>query len=111
MMQHLNADELEKLFLQAQEQIRGPAPVQDLIVLDGQEPRQGGGHSILAALTVPSQHYLGSALVDTETNEIPVARQLFHKLDLDGRKISLDALATGTKPPATPSWNTALISC
>jgi predicted transposase YbfD/YdcC len=43
---------------------------------------------------VPSQHYLGSAMVDTQTNEIPVARALFKKLDLDGRKVSLDALHT-----------------
>jgi len=41
--------------------LRGPAPVQDLIVLDGKEPRHGGGHSVLTAITVPSQHYLGSA--------------------------------------------------
>ena len=36
-MQHLDAEELEELFLQAQAQIRGLAPVQDLIVLDGKE--------------------------------------------------------------------------
>jgi hypothetical protein len=80
--------------LQAQEQIRGPAPPQDLIVLDGKEPKQGGGHSVLTAVTVPSQHYLGSAIVDQKTNEIPVARELFKKLDLDGRRVSLDALHT-----------------
>ena len=49
---------------------------------------------MLTAVTVPSQHYLGSALVDTKTNEIPVARELFKKLELDGRKVSLDALHT-----------------
>lgn len=32
--------------------------------------------------------------MDTKTNEIPVARQLFQKLDLDGRKVSLEALHT-----------------
>jgi hypothetical protein len=94
MMKHIDDDELEKLFLQVQEQIRGPAPANELIVLDGKEPRQGGGHSVLTAVSVPSQHYLGSAIVDTKTNEIPVARQLFKKLDLDGRKVSLDALHT-----------------
>ena len=40
------------------------------------------------------QHYLGSAMVDIKTNEIPVARELFKKLDLDGRRVSLDALHT-----------------
>jgi hypothetical protein len=35
-----------------------------------------------------------SAIVDQKTNEIPVARELFRKLDLDGRQVSLDALHT-----------------
>lgn len=39
---------------------------------------------------VTNQHYLGSAIVDTKTNEIPVVRELFRKFDLDGRKVSLD---------------------
>jgi hypothetical protein len=94
MMEHIQANALEKVFLQAQAQRRGPPAKEDLVVLDGKEPRQGGGHSVLTAVSVPSQHYLGSALVDTKTNEIPVARQLFQKLDLDGRKVSLDALHT-----------------
>jgi hypothetical protein len=93
-MEHIDPEQLEKIFLQAQRQIRGPAPPEDLIVLDGKEPRHGGGHSVLTAVTVPSQHYLGSAIVDQKTNEIPVARELFKKLDLDGRKVSLDALHT-----------------
>jgi hypothetical protein len=94
LMKHIHADELEKLLLQVQEQLRGPAPPDELIVLDGKQPRQGGGQSVLSAVTVPSLHYLGSAIVDTKTNEIPVARALFHHLDLDGRKVSLDALHT-----------------
>ncbi len=94
MMEHLNGDELETMFLQIQTQLRGPAPIKDLIVLDGKRPRHGGGHSVLTAVTVPSQHFLGSAIVDTKTNEIPVARELFKKLDLDGRRVSLDALHT-----------------
>jgi hypothetical protein len=97
MMEHIDDDALEKIFLQVQEQIRGPAPKEELIVLDGKQPRHGGGHSVLTAVAVPSQHYLGSALVDTKTNEIPVARELFKKLDLDGRKVSLDALHTQTR--------------
>jgi hypothetical protein len=97
LMEHIDDDALEKVFLKVQEQIRGPAPPDELIVLDGKEPRHGGGHSVLTAVTVPSQYYLGSAMVDTKTNEIPVARELFNKLDLDGRKVSLDALHTQTQ--------------
>lgn len=94
MMKHLDDDALDQIFLQTQEQLRGPAPRDELIVLDGKEPRHGGGHAVLTAVTVPSQYYLGSALVDVKTNEIPVARELFKKLDLDGRTVSLDALHT-----------------
>jgi len=94
LMEHVDADELEKVFLQTQRHLRGPAPPEELIVLDGKQPRHGGGHSVLTAVTVPSQHYLGSAMVDQKTNEIPVARQLFKQLELDGRKVSLDALHT-----------------
>jgi hypothetical protein len=100
LMEHLDAEALERIFLQMQRQIRGPAPPEELIVLDGKEPRHGGGHSVLTAVTVPSQHYLGSAMVDQKTNEIPVARQLFQKLDLDGRKVSLDALHTQARTAA-----------
>jgi hypothetical protein len=94
LLARIDGDALEKVFLQVQAQIRGPAPPEELIVLDGKQPRHGGGHAVLTAVTVPSQHYLGSALVDQKTNEIPVARELFKKLDLDGRKVSLDALHT-----------------
>lgn len=51
---------------------------------------------MLTAICAPSQHYLGSAIVDTKTNEIPVARQLFPTLELKGRFVSLDALHTQT---------------
>jgi hypothetical protein len=104
LMEHIDADALERIFLQTQEQIRGPAPPDELIVLDGKQPRHGGGHSVLTAVTVPSQHYLGSAMVDTKTNEIPVARALFPKLDLDGRKVSLDALHTQDQTARELVW-------
>ena len=94
LMAHMDAGALEKIFLQVQAQIRGPAPPGERIVLDGKEPRHGGGHAGLTAVSVPRQHCLGSARVDQKTNEIPAARQWFHRLDLDGRKVSLDALHT-----------------
>jgi hypothetical protein len=85
---------LNEQLLQIQRQLRGPAP-QELVVMDGKEPNHGSGASILTAITMPSQHYLGSALVDKKTNEIPVAQQeLIPTLDLEGRFVSLDALHT-----------------
>ena len=42
-MKHLDAPALEQVLLQYQHQIRGPAPQDELIVLDGKEPHAGGG--------------------------------------------------------------------
>jgi predicted transposase YbfD/YdcC len=90
----LDAAPLNQTLLEIQTQVRGQAPPKELIVIDGKEPNHGPGESILSAVSVPSQFYLGSALVDTKTNEIPVARQLFNQLDLAGRTVELDALHT-----------------
>jgi hypothetical protein len=90
----LDARRLNEVLLAIQAQVRGQSPPADLIAVDGKEPRHGPGDAILTAVSVPSQFYLGSALVDTKTNEIPVARELFGELDLTGRAVALDALHT-----------------
>lgn len=86
--------EVEQAVLAFQTQVRGAPPPEELVVLDGKAPRHTGGHHVLSAVSVPGQHYLGSVMVDKKTNEIPVARELFARLDLDGRKVCLDALHT-----------------
>ena len=86
---------LNEQLLQIQRLLRGPSPKNELVVMDGKEPRHGSGTSILTAISMPSQHYLGSALVDQKTNEIPAAQaDLIPTLDLEGRFVSLDALHT-----------------
>jgi len=91
----IDAVQLHERLLAIQERLRGPAPAQELVAMDGKEPKHGSGASILTAVTVPSQYYLGSALVDQKTNEIPVAQEvLLPQLDLRGRFVSLDALHT-----------------
>ena len=97
MLEEVNGTQLEEVLLQVQEQLRGPTPQNELIAMDGKEPKPGGGQSVLTAVCVPSQYYLGSAMVDTKTNEIPVARKLLPDLDLKGRFVSLDALHTQTQ--------------
>src|SRR5208283_4220691 len=91
LLQEISGADLERILLAVQEQLRGPPPRDELIALDGKEPKHGGGQSVLTAICVPSQYFLGSAMVDTKTNEIPVARQLFKDLDLQGQLVSLDA--------------------
>jgi len=97
LLQEISGAELEPILLSVQEQLRGPAPKDELVALDGKEPKHGGGQSVLTAVCVPSQYYLASAIVDTKTNEIPVAQRLFKDLDLRDRFVSLDALHTQTQ--------------
>ena len=97
LFQEIDSVRLEAVVLEVQQRLRGPAPKDQLIALDGKEPKHGGGQSILSAICVPSQYYLASAMVDTKTNEIPVAQKLFPDLDLKGRFVSLDALHTQTE--------------
>ena len=80
-----------------QRQLRGLPPPDDLVVLDGKALRHSQGAQIITAVTVPSQHYLGSALVEDKSNEIPAARQLHDQLDLAGRLVALDALHTNAE--------------
>jgi hypothetical protein len=94
LLAQLDGPRLNQTLLAIQAQVRGQPPPDELIAIDGKEPNHGPGDAILSAVSVPSQFYLGSALVDTKTNEIPVARQLFGQLDLAGRNVGLDALHT-----------------
>src|SRR5208337_5290546 len=94
LLARLDGARLNQTLLEIQIQVRGQPPPDELIAIDGKEPNHGPGDAILSAVSVPSQFYLGSALVDTKTNEIPVARQLFGQLNLAGRNVALDALHT-----------------
>jgi hypothetical protein len=105
-LQAVDPEAIDRAVLDFQTQVRGLPPPEELVALDGKEPKHGGGHSILSAVSVPSQYYLGSAVVDQKTNEIPVARKLFPKLDLEGRFVSLDALHTpGAFRLTCPQWS------
>src|SRR5258708_14167012 len=97
LLQEVSGAELQQVLLAVQEQLRGPVPKDELIALDGKEPKHAGGPSVPTPICVPSQYYLGSAMVDTKTNAIPLAQQLFQDLDLNGRFVSLDALHTQTE--------------
>ena len=111
-MKRINTSQMEAVFLKYQTQIRGQRPPEELIVLDGKEPNAGGGYSILTAVCVPSQYYLGSAVASEKTNEIPVAQQqLLPAMDLEGRLVSLDALHTQDKRPGSLSWKEVKITC
>jgi hypothetical protein len=94
LLTHGKGADMEAALLRFQEQVRGPAPEGELVAIDGKEARRSRGQQILTAVTAKSLHYLGSLPVSDKTNEIPVARELFKKIDVVGRLVGLDALHT-----------------
>jgi hypothetical protein len=94
LLQKVDAQRVETAILAYQNQLRGPAPRSGVVAMDGKEPKHSGGQHIVSAVNVPELYYLGSQMVDSKTNEIPVARTLIRQLDLEGRLVGLDALHT-----------------
>jgi len=89
---------VEEAILAFQTQVRGPAPTSEMVAIDGKAAKRSRGKMILNAVAVPSLHYLGSDPIPVDkTNEIPVARGLIDRLDLEGRLVGLDAMHTQTE--------------
>ena len=61
--------DVEAAILRFQEQVRGKAPEEDIVAIDGKEARRSRGQQILTAVTAGSLHYLGSLPVSDKTNE------------------------------------------
>ncbi|MFZ9856058.1 MAG: hypothetical protein ACO3I0_13145, partial [Limisphaerales bacterium] len=93
----VDAGALQERLLRIQSRVRGRPQANGLISVDVKEPPHGQGESILTALTSPGQFLMGCAGVDTKTNEIPVAGELFGTMDLGGRTVAMDALHTNEK--------------
>ncbi len=94
MFQHVSPDAIEQVLLAHQRQVRGPPAPDEIVVLDGKEPKHSGGQNVVTAVSAPGLHYLGSVVVPEKTKEIPAVRQLCERLELAGRLVSLDALHT-----------------
>jgi hypothetical protein len=91
---HVDGLKVEAAILAFQKQVRGECPKEELINMDGKHLRHSQGQQILSAVSSRTLHYLGSRPITEKTNEIPVAQNLLPTMDLEGRRVSLDALHT-----------------
>ena len=82
----------EEALLAWQTQVRGPAPLEDLLAADGKALRHARGAPIVTLTHPASQYYRGSQLVERKSNEIPAVRQLLARVDVTGCLIGVDAL-------------------
>lgn len=94
LFKHVSEEQIEAALLAHQRQVRGAPPTDEIVVLDGKQPKHSGGLNVVSAVTAPSLYYLGSEVVAEKTNEIPAVRTLCQRVDLGGRLVSIDALHT-----------------
>ena len=92
-LQAIPRRQIEALALQWQNDLLGPVPATDAVVIDGKEVR-GGDVLLVNAIAQPSQRLLGVEPVANKTNEIPTAQTLIKRLDLRGRMTQLDGMHT-----------------
>ena len=92
-LQAIPRRQIEAIALQWQNDLLGAVPVTDAVVIDGKEVR-GGDLMLVNAIAQPSQRLLGVEPVDKKTNEIPTARTLIERLDLNGKLVQLDGMHT-----------------
>lgn len=92
-LQAVPRDQIEKIVLQWQNEMLGPVPATDAVVIDGKQVR-GGDVMLVNAVAQPSQRLLGVEAVDKKTNEIPTARTLIKRLNLHGKIAQLDGMHT-----------------
>ena len=94
MFKRVSGKAIEGVLLAHLRQVRGEPDPDDIVVLDGKEPKHSGGQNVVTAISAPGLHYLGSVVVAEKTNEIPAVRELLGRIDVQGKLVSIDALHT-----------------
>lgn len=94
----VDSRELEAALLAWQEQRLGKRGADDnIIAVDGKILRSSQGQETVNAYAVKSGRWLGSEAVAEDSNEIPAAQELIRRIDLEGQRVTLDALHTQTE--------------
>jgi hypothetical protein len=72
-------------------------PTGDQVSVDGKELLNSQGAAVVSAYSVTTGRWLGSEPVAQDSNEIPAAKALLRRLDLDGSLVTADAMHTQTE--------------
>lgn len=95
LLSQLDSCALEKALLDWQNHVVGP-PLKkgDWIAYDGKELRHSQGTKIVSAYSVKTGHWLGSELVQEDSNEIPAVQKLLRRVSMEGNIFLADAMHT-----------------
>jgi hypothetical protein len=92
----VKSEALQQALLAWQDRRLGPRRADDdVVALDGKTLLSSQGVEVVSAYAVKSGRWMGSRMVDRESNEIPTGQQLLRDTPLRaGDKVTLDALHT-----------------
>jgi hypothetical protein len=86
---------LEQALLQWQDDRLGRRKADDnVLAVDGKALRSSQGVEVVSAYACKSGRWLGSEMVAQDSNEIPAAQRLLARVDVEGQRVTLDALHT-----------------
>lgn len=87
--------DLEKVLQHWQDERLGSRKADDnVIAVDGKTLCSSQGVEVVSAYACKSGRWLGSELVQEGSNEIPAAQKLLLRIDLEGQRVTLDAMHT-----------------
>ena len=88
--------ELQEALLKCLNSLLGPESDIGTIIIDGKALRSSQGVELVSAFSGETGRWLGSEMVEDKSNEIPAARKLLERCDVEGAMVLTDALHTQT---------------
>jgi len=98
LLSNLDSRALERALQDWQDKVLGRRAKDDnLLAFDGKKLRSSQGLEITSLYAVKSGRWLGSELTESKSNEIPAAREILRRADLEGCLVVADALHTNAE--------------
>lgn len=88
--------ELQQVLLACLNSLLGEASQPRVIIIDGKALRSSQGVELVSAFDGETGRWLGTEMVEDKSNEIPAARTLIERCELDHAMVLTDALHTQT---------------
>ena len=98
LLSNLDSAKLQEELLRWQDKVLGPRAKDDnVLAYDGKKLRSAQGVEITSLYAIKSGRWLGSEMTECKSNEIPAARELLRRSDIEGCLVIPDALHTNAE--------------
>jgi len=96
LLSNIDPAELQEALLKCLDSLLGSESDMNTIIIDGKALRGSQGVQLVSAFSGETGRWLGSETVEDKSNEIPAARILIKRCDVNGVMVLTDALHTQT---------------